>query len=366
MPEKPAAPKPAGLNYRPEGKQMKLGITGLPQTGKKLIFNLLTGAPASSDRQGTIAGMAEIKDGRFDRLADMFKPKKEVRARLDLLLLPEFNGANLSRLADADALCHVVRAFEDEAVYHVSGSVNPKRDIEAVNSELMLHDMLFIEKRMERIAHEKRARDEKRLREEEDLLSAFREHLEKDKPLRTYGAVSAEQAKITASYPFLTQKPLLIVLNTGETLSVSEELAGLCADTGADIISVPAKLEYEIARLDSAEERQEFMADAGIEESALERLSALAMKSLGLHSFFTVGKDEVRQWLIKRTASAPEAAGAVHSDIQRGFIRAEVIKYDDLTALGSEEEVKKAGRLQVMGKDYIVEDGDIISFRFNV
>lgn len=345
---------------------MKLGITGLPQTGKKTLFTLLTGSAPAPDKQKTVTGMAEIKDSRFDKLAAMFMPKKEVRARLDLNLLPEFGGANLEGIADVDALCHVVRAFEDSAVYHVSGSVNPARDIQTVESELILHDLLFIEKRGERIAKERRAKDEKRLQEEEGLLGRFKAHLESDAPLRTAGEITDDEAKIIASYPFLTRKPMLVVLNTSEAAPVPEDVSDLCKKFSADILTVPVKLESEIAELETEEERREFMADAGIKESALVQLSALAMKSLGLLSFFTVGKDEVRQWLVRAGSSAPVAAGAVHTDIQRGFIRAEVIKYDDLISLGSEEEVKKAGKLYVMGKDYVIEDGDIVNFRFNV
>ncbi len=356
---------------------MKLGIIGLPQTGKKLLYELLTGVeinPASVDRQKPVAGVAEIKDTRFNALAAMYQPKKEVRARIDMNLLPGFEtGSQTAQdlfrdIADVDALCHVVRAFNDSSVYHVNGSVNPARDIENVNSELILHDLIFIEKRMERIGKERKAKDEKRLHEEEALLAKFREHLEADKPLRTFGQISEEDSRIIASYPFLTRKPVLAVLNVSdpsEIQTIMEPLKDLAEKSAIDIMAVPVKLEGEIAQLDESEQK-EFMADAGITESALVLLSSLAMKSLGLMSFFTVGKDEVRQWLIRLNSTAPVAAGAVHTDIQRGFIRAEVMKYSDLIELGSEEAVKKAGKLYVNGKDYIVEDGDIINFRFNI
>ena len=354
---------------------MKLGIVGLPQTGKKLFFELLTNTELKDvNIQKASAGVAEIKDPRFEKLAKMYEPKKEVRARIDLNLLPGFEpGSSAAQdifreIADVDALCHIVRAFNDSSVYHVNGSVNPTRDIANVNSELLLHDLIFIEKRMERIAKDRKARDEKRFAEEEKLMTRFREHLEADKPLRSI-EVSDEEAKLIASYPFLTRKPTLIVLNTADGTESSESIDAaikLCAETGSDVISVPVKLEREIAQLESEEERLEFMADAGISESALVLLSALAMKSLGLMSFFTVGKDEVRQWLIRQGSLAPEAAGAIHTDIQRGFIRAEVIKYNDLIELNTEDAVKKAGKFFVMGKDYVVEDGDIINFRFNV
>ncbi|MDR3237549.1 MAG: DUF933 domain-containing protein [Spirochaetia bacterium] len=352
---------------------MKLGIIGLPQTGKKLLFELLTGSVAlSADKQKAAAGVAEIKDPRFESLVSMYLPKKEVRARIDLSLLPGFETSSAAEkdifrdIADVDALCHVVRAFSSSSVYHVNGSVNPSRDIENMNAELLLHDLIFIEKRMERIAKDLRARDEKRLHEEEKLLARFRERLEAGAPLR--GAViSDEESKAIASYPFLTRKPILIALNTADAETKTDDaVEKLCAAAGMDSVSIPVQLEWEISKLDSAEEQREFMADSGITESALVLLSSLSMKALGLISFFTVGKDEVRQWLIRRGSSAPEAAGAIHTDIQRGFIRAEIMKYADLIEFETEDGVKKAGKFHIMGKDYTVEDGDIINFRFNV
>ncbi|MCL1911118.1 MAG: YchF family ATPase [Leptospirales bacterium] len=350
---------------------MKLCIIGLPQTGKKLLFELLAGSSVNADRQKTVTGVAEIRDTRFESLAAMYQPKKEARARIELSLLPGFETGGAEKdifkdIDDADAICHVVRAFNDDSVYHVSGSVNPLRDIGNVNSELFLHDLIFIEKRMERITKDSKARSDKRLQEEEKLLSRFRLHLESDKPLRTL-SLSDEETKLIAGYPFLTGKPVLIALNVNDASdAATEALAKTCEESMMDMISVPVKTEWEISQLESAEERREFMEDAGIAESALSILSSHVIKVLGLISFFTVGKDEVRQWLIRSGSFAPEAAGAIHSDIQRGFIRAEIMKYADLIEHGTEEGVKKAGKFHVAGKDYIVEDGDIINFRFNV
>lgn len=352
---------------------MELGIMGLPQTGKKSLFKLLTGTMPDNDK--TAAGVAEIRDARFDRLVSMYSPKKEAPARINLQLLPKIEsdsireGKIFTDISRMDALCHVVRAFEDDSIYHASGSVNAARDIEMINSELIMHDLIFIEKRFERIENSRKRKAEKKLDIEEALLQRMKSHLEQDLHLRTF-KLDDEEEKLIAGYPFITLKEMLVVLNVGDAsigdksllLSVKESLQPL----KIEVMQVSAKLEAEIASLDSEEEKREFMDDAGIEDDALSTLSLLSMKTLGLISFFTVGKDEVRQWQIRKNSSAPEAAGAIHSDIQRGFIRAEVMKYSDLIEHGSEEELKKAGKFHVMGKDYIVADGDIINFRFNV
>jgi GTP-binding protein YchF len=356
---------------------MKLGIIGLPQTGKKSIFNLLTGITGADNNGGNKAsiGIAEIRDDRFVKLVNMYTPRKETPARIDLQLLPKIEENTVKEqdifknISDVDALCHIVRAFDDESVYHVHGSIDPERDIEMVNGELLLHDLIFIEKRLERIEKDRKRKDDKRLKDEEELLNKIKPHLENDNPLRTL-TLSDEELKIIAGYPFLTRKKMLVVLNINEEKvgenELKQSISNKFSNIDIDVIQVPVKLESEIAMLETEDEKLEFMNDAGIDASALIKLSGLAMRSLGLISYFTVGEDEVRQWLIRNGSSAPEAAGVIHSDIQRGFIRAEMIKYPDLIEQGSEDDVKKAGKLNVMGKDYIVEDGDIISFRFNV
>ena len=352
---------------------MELGIMGLPQTGKKSLFKLLTGT--MPDNEKTSAGVAEIRDARFDRLVSMYAPKKEAPARINLQLLPKIEsdsireGKIFTDISRMDALCHVVRAFEDDSVYHASGSVNAARDIDMINAELIMHDLIFIEKRFERIENSRKKKAEKQLDIEEALLQRMKSHLEEDLHLRTF-KLDEEEQKLIAGYPFITGKEMLIVLNVGDSLigdkSLMESVKKPLEKLNIEVMQVSAKLEAEIASLDSEEEKREFMDDAGIEDDALSTLSLLSMKTLGLISFFTVGKDEVRQWQIRKNSSAPEAAGAIHSDIQRGFIRAEVMKYDDLIELGSEDELKKAGKFHVMGKEYIVADGDIINFRFNV
>ncbi len=356
---------------------MKIGIIGLPQTGKKTLFQILTGHifTEHGDQKKPTMGVADILDPRFEILVQMYKPKKQVRAKIDLELLPKLEKESIARgdifkdIADTDAVCHVVRVFEDEAVYHVDGSIDPARDIDMVNGELILHDLLFIEKRLERLeAQMKKLKDEKQ-QKEHDMLVRFREHLEKEQPLRLL-ALSHDEDMLIRSYPFITLKQMILVLNVadgqlGET-GIIEKLRSRCTAEKMEIMQVSAKMEAEIAALESEAERKEFLNDLGIEEPALGQLTRLCLNALGLMSFFTVGEDEVRQWLLRKNSSAPEAAGAIHSDLQRGFIRAELIKYDELIAHKTEAALKSAGKLYLKGKDYIVEDGDILNIRFKV
>jgi GTP-binding protein YchF len=356
---------------------MKVGIMGLPQSGRRTLYTLLTGeggAAANPEGRDPVVGVAPVLDPRFDDLVSRYRPRKETPARITMELLPALEenavkeGAIFRDIAGTDALCLVARAFEDDRVYHVKGSIDPLRDIDTVFAELVLHDLLFIEKRLERIAEtRKRTRDD-RGEKEEPVLVKMRAHLEKDMPLRTF-SLGQEDKKLLAGYPFITMKEMIIALNVGESdmagTSVSDMARDKYRELAVSIVQISARLEAEISSLDSAD-RAAFMAEAGIAETALSLLTRACMSSLGLISFFTVGDDEVRQWMVDRGATAPIAAGTIHSDIQRGFIRAEVIKYTDLCALGSEDAVKKAGKQYLMGKEYLVEDGDIISFRFNV
>ncbi len=355
---------------------MKLGIIGLPQTGKKTIFELLTNIKLNDnlDSKKATPGFAIIRDQRFNELVKLYSPKSEKPALIDIKLFPmldiKTNGNDILKdLSDVDAICHIVRDFTDEAIYHLNGSVDAKRDIEALNEELILHDLIFIEKRLEKLVKESKKKDEKKTREEGKLLLRFKEHLENDQTLRTLD-LDEESKKIISSYPFLTIKKLLVVLNVDDAKTADKQLLNSIAEKykahQIDIMQVPAKMELEISSLENEDDRTEYMQELGIEEPALNSLSSLAMKSLDLISFFTVGKDEVKQWLVRDKSLAPEAAGVIHSDIQRGFIRAEVMKYQDIAEQGDEEKVKKLGKLNTMGKDYTVQDGDIINFRFNV
>jgi hypothetical protein len=354
---------------------MELGIIGLPQSGKKSLFKLLTGSRPAESGDKAVAGVADIRDVRFDTLVKMYLPKKEVPARINLQLLPRIEsdsireGKIFTDISRMDALCHVVRAFEDESVYHASGSIDPVRDIESVNAELIMHDLIFIEKRCERIEAARKRKADAKLDAEDALLARMKAHLEQNMCLRTFG-LNEEEEKLISGYPFITAKQMLIVLNVSDSAirdsSLMDKLRNSLTELHIEIMQVSAKLEAEISMLESAEEKKEFMEDAGIVQPALNTLSSLAMKTLGLISFFTVGKDEVRQWQVRSGSPAPVAAGVIHTDIQRGFIRAEIMKYDDLIAAGTEENLRKAGKFHVMGKDYIIEDGDIVNFRFNV
>lgn len=356
---------------------MKIGIIGLPQVGKKTLFQVLTGHELNETAGPAkpIPGTADLVDQRFDRLVAMYEPKKQTRARLDLVLLPKMEQEAIVRgdifrdISDVDALCHVVRAFEDEAVYHAAGSVDPLRDVETVGDELLLHDQVFLEKRIERLETAVKKVKDERQQKELDLLKRLQTQLEGGAPLRLL-TLSDEEDLLIRSYPLITRKEMILVFNVAEDslgdTSLLDRVADLCRDTGMEAMIVSAKVEAEIALLDSAEERQAFLQDLGIEEPALQVLARLCLKALGRISFFTVGKDEVHQWLVRVNSPAPVAAGVIHTDLQKGFIRAEVIKYDELIAYGSEAELKKAGKLSVQGKDYIVVDGDILNIRFNL
>ena len=356
---------------------MKIGMIGLPQVGKKTLFELLTDYKITEKdivSNKPIKAVAEIKDPRFDLLVASYKPKKEARARIDIEMLPKLEKDTIAKgeiftdINELDAICHVVRAFKDESIYHMEGSVDPKRDIKFVNSELILHDLIFIEKRMERLgAKIKQIKEEAAIKEQE-ILARLKAHLEKESPLRFF-EFTADELKAISSYPFITRKAMLIALNVSEDDLKDTSLVDQLKreyQAVSDVMQVSAKVESEIARLESEEERREFLKDLGIKEPAINALTRLCIKALNLISFFTVGPDEVRQWTVRAGSTAPEAAGAIHTDLQKGFIRAEVMKYDDLASLGSEGKVKESGKLYLKGKDYIVEDGDIINIRFSV
>ena len=356
---------------------MKVGIVGLPQTGKKTLFRVLTGSEAADQggQSKPLPGTADIVDERFVKLVEMYEPKKETRARIDLVLLPKIEQETITKgdifqhIVDVDALCHVIRVFEDDAVYHASGSVDPVRDMEMVNSEFLMHDQIFTEKRIERLETAlKKIKDERQAKELE-LMKRIQEHLEEEKPLRLM-KFSEDEDLLIRSYPFITRKELILVFNVAEDdpgdTAILDQVSSHCLEQKMEAMVVSAQVESEIAELDTEEEKTEFLADLGIEEPALGVLTHLCLTALGRMSFFTVGEDEVHQWLVRLESTAPEAAGAIHSDLQKGFIRAEVIKYDELIEHGSEAELKKQGKLYVQGKDYIVEEGDILNIRFNV
>ena len=262
-----------------------------------------------------------------------------------------------------------MRAFKDDAIYHIDGSVDPERDIDFVNAELLLHDMIFIEKRIERLDKTIRQTAEEAAAKERETLLKLKGHLDSGLPLRTM-ALSPDEKKLLASYPLFTRKEIFVALNVSEDGlgdgALREKIKGGLSGSRIDVMQVSAKVEEEIMALESAEERGDFMRSLGIGESAVNVMGRLCIKVLDLISFFTVGADEVRQWNVRKGSTAPEAAGAIHTDLQKGFIRAEVMKYAELAAAGGENKLRDAGKLYLKGKEYVVEDGDILNIRFNV
>lgn len=367
----------------------KLVIIGLTGAGKTTVFNALTRAEATTGTFGAAndePNLATVKvpDPRLDALTALYQPQRKVQADVQYLDVAGIakgmaekglGGQLLGHLAQADALVHVVRAFDDPNVPHPEGSVDPMRDIETLNMELLFSDLGLIEKRIERIQSQigKTRGKERELAERElAVISGFKDALEGDVPIRDVVAdVDPDDLKLVTGFGFLTQKPLLILLNTGEDqlggddAALVKQVAAQVAGTKVAVDSIAGKIEMEIGQLDS-EDADVFMADLGIAESGLGRIIRRSFDLLGLMPFFTVGEDECRAWTIHRGETAVEAAGAIHSDIERGFIRAEVVGYEDMIAAGSMAEAKKQGNFRREGKTYVVHDGDIINFLFNV
>ena len=355
---------------------MNIGIIGLPQTGKKKLFELLVNRDIGThDRGQTVRGVAEIEDRRFDKVVEVCRPRKATRARLDVLLPPRIEEGTITQgdifrnLAEVEVFCHVVRAFENDAVYHVSGSVDPLRDIDFVNTEFILHDLVFIEKRLQRLGKDLMKRKDKAGEHEKETLLRLKAALDKETPLRIL-TLSDEEDKVIRNYPLLSRREMIIVLNVSESdiadTSRLVELSERYAPARIRFTQIAASTEAEVAALESRAEREEFMREIGIEDTALHILTGECIEALGLLSFFTAAPNEARHWFVRRGAAAVEAAGKIHSDLARGFIRAEVIKLNDLVEFGSEEKIRSAGKLAVKGRDYVVEDGDILFIRFNV
>jgi GTP-binding protein YchF len=304
----------------------------------------------------------------------MYHPKKETPAQMEFVLLPDMdtnadrNAEMFKGLEKVDVICYLARVFENDTVFHVEGSVNAKRDIQNFWDELLLSDHIFVEKRLERIAKEHRQKDAQRAAAELDLMTRMQAHLEAGKPLFQL-QVSVDDRKLISSYPFLTFKPLIAILNVGEAQigdeSLVADIAANFGNQGFEWIAISAQIEQEISLLDDAE-RIAFLAELGITHPALDRLTLLCYETLGLISYFTVGEDEVRAWTIRKGALAPQAGGVIHGDIERGFIRAEVMHYNDLISLGDEQKVKAAGKLVQKGRDAEMVDGDIVHFLFKV
>jgi len=356
---------------------MRLGIIGFPQTGKTTIFNALTRgnrpASASGGRIEIHTAVVDVPDERVDRLAQLFQPEKITYAKVtfaDIAGLEEGSakkglpGALLNQLSQMDGLVHVVRCFEDASIMHALGNIDPQRDIRAMDSELLLNDLVIIERRLERLNDELRkggGREKNLVQSEIDLFQRMKTFLENDQPLRDF-EFSAEDKKFLSGFGFLTQKPLLIVLNLSEGQNPPSIQY---PHQHSAILALQGKLEMELAQL-SAEDAREFQTAYGISELGLQKMIRMAYDLLDVQSFFTVGKDEVRAWQVPRGATAQEAAGVIHTDLQRGFIRAEVIEYQELLRLGGLNEARARGSLRLEGKDYLIKDGDIMHVRANV
>ena len=364
---------------------MKLGIVGLPNVGKSTLFNALTNAGAESANYPfcTIdpnVGVVAVPDARLERLAEMYKPEKFTPAVIEFVDIAGLvKGASqgeglgnkfLSNIREVDAIVHVVRCFVNNDIIHVEGSVDPLRDVETINIELILSDLEIVERAIDRTT--KAARADKKLLEKLDVLSRVKTCLEAGKCARTLSLTEEELLWIEESR-LLTLKPIIYVANVSEdevdgSYEQNEgylKLKAHAESEGSEIIAVSAQIEAELAELEG-EEKAGFLADLGIEESGLDKLIKAGYSLLGLISFLTAGPKEVRAWTITRGTKAPKAAGKIHTDFERGFIRAEVVAFDDLVREGDRNKVKERGLLRSEGKEYVMKDGDIVEFLFNV
>jgi len=351
---------------------MKVGLLGFQQSGKKSFFALLTGrkqAGLLALKEGeALEGIAPIRDPRVDVLANMFKPERTKYAENIIVLCPDIDPKDQKRawLASArhcDLLCILIRAFSSPEVYHPLGEVNPERDRNALESEIVFADLEIIEKRLERINKEKKAGQSAQQIQEEKTLLKIKETIEKEMRLCSLfpSVLNKQDLDAVKSLSLLMLKPVIWAYNVDE-----ENLGRLADQKDGAVFNISCRVEEEISELENPADRTLYLKELGLESSGLDRLNQASYDTLGLMSFYTVGEDEVRAWTIRKGTSAPEAGGKVHTDIQRGFIRVEIIKYDDLTAAGSEAAAKSQGKMQLKGRDYVLEDGDICHFRFNV
>lgn len=365
---------------------LQCGIVGLPNVGKSTLFNCLSNAKAQAANFPfcTIepnVGVIAVPDERLNRLAELVHPQKIVPTTVEIVDIAGLvKGASkgeglgnkfLANIRETDAILHVLRCFEDENVTHVDGDVDPVRDKEIIDAELQLKDLETVENRIQKVEKQAKTGGDKEAKIAFEVYSRIREALLRGESARTVTFDAKDENKIARELFLLTSKPVLYVCNVDEASAVKgnryvEAVRQAVKNENAEILIVAAKIESEIAELDVYEEREMFLKEIGLEESGVSRLIRSAYRLLNLQTYFTAGVQEVRAWTFERGWKAPQCAGIIHTDFEKGFIRAEVIKYDDYIRYGSETAVKEAGKMGVEGKEYIVQDGDIMHFRFNV